>query len=187
MDRQTETDTDARNYQFGAFLAQGIVARSEGSHEGSFRKFGLVGLHFGRGKGIVGFYDTRRMDAVGSDVQVAGGQQVSGFQYGIFTVHVQGSLYDAEILAGLFPDLQTLRFLASVVVVVRRTPEIRLDTEAFVEVFGSFDLVGSDDTAFLIARLDRLLRRCGLPVQSADGTAHVPAHSLSVPMAPVQP
>ena len=105
VDRQTETDTDARNYQFGAFLAQGIVAWSEGSHEGSFRKFGFVGLHLGRSEGIVGFYDTRRMDAVSSDVQITGSQQVCSFQYGIFTVHVQGSFYDAEILAGLFPDL----------------------------------------------------------------------------------
>ena len=95
------------------------------------------------------------MDAVSGNVEVAGSQQIRSLQYGIFSVHGQRGIYYLEVTAGFFPDLQAFGFLASVVIVVRCAPEVRLDTEAFIEIFRTFYLVGSYQTAgFVEGKVD---------------------------------
>ena len=139
--RQTETYTDAGNFQLGSSFAGCITSGSEGSHAGSFGNFCLGGLHIGRSKSGIHIHHSARVYLIGDNVQIAGCQQIGSLQQDSFVFCTYLRIRHVEVFAGLFPYVEAFGSTVTVIVVVRRTPEIGLDAESVFEVFCSVHFV----------------------------------------------
>ena len=104
-------------------------------------------------------YYTVRINSILHDVQVTCCKQVVGSQYSIVSVCFCDNISNLEVLAALLPDLFTLRLAITIVIVVRCTPEVRLDTKAFSEVFSAVHLIRSNEAALLVEYKLHLRRR----------------------------
>ena len=95
-------------------------------------------------------HDTVRIDLIGYQELVAGRQFVVDLYDRIAVDDFACRTCYVEVTAGDFPYFETFRVAASVVVIVRCAPEIRLDTETFVEVFRATHFVRGNDAGFLV-------------------------------------
>ena len=148
--RQAEAYADTWHNELRCGMAGFLLARAEGCHEGSFRHFGLAFFHVGRSEGDVGMYYTVWIDGIFHDVEVTGSKQIVGCQYGIVAIDFGDNVCHLEVLAALLPDLFALGLAITIVVVVWSTPEVRLNTETFSEVFGAVYLIRSNEAALLV-------------------------------------
>ena len=78
---------------------------------------------------------------IGDNIRIAGCQQISCLQQDGFVFCAYLRVCHVEVFAGLFPYVEAFGSTVTVIVVVRRTPEIGLDAESVFEVFCSVHFV----------------------------------------------
>ena len=78
---------------------------------------------------------------IGDNIQIAGCQQISCLQQDGFVFCAYLRVCHVKVFAGLFPYVEAFGSTVSVIIVIRRTPEVGLDAESVFEVFGSIHFV----------------------------------------------
>ncbi len=139
--RQTEAHAYSRNHKLRSRLTGLSLSGGECGGESSLGSLHGSGLHIGGAESVVGLHASVGTDGVGCDIEVTGGKQIVGGKHHVIAFMPGCHVDHLEIAARLLPHLLAQRSAVAVVVVGGSAPEIGLDTEAVLEIFGASNII----------------------------------------------